>query len=160
MREHAPLVMIGLDALDGLELRSLAGAGGLPNLRKLLDRGEFRRLHNEAPGLIGSVWRSFVNGLPVGEHGWYFRKIWRPDLGRVEVADPSWLRLEPFWQHLCGGPYELAIIDVPHAPPAPPDGFRGVYLNGWQCMTAPRRRRDLGACGANSRCAPAGRGWR
>ena len=70
---------------------------------------------------------------PLGEHGWYFRKMWRPDRGRVEVADPTWLRLEPFWQHLCGGPYRVAIIDVPHAPPAPPPGFPGIYLSGWQC---------------------------
>jgi predicted AlkP superfamily phosphohydrolase/phosphomutase len=116
MREHVPLVMIGLDAVDGFEVRRLVGAGGLPNLGKLMRRGQFRQLYNEAPGLIGSVWRSFINGLPVGEHGWYYRKIWRPDLGRVEMAAPSWLRLEPFWQHLCGGPYRLAIIDVPCAP--------------------------------------------
>jgi hypothetical protein len=59
--------------------------------------------------------------------------MWRPDLGQLQVADRSWLRLEPFWRHLCGGPYRVAIIDVPHAPPAPPQGFPGIYLNGWQC---------------------------
>ena len=133
MREAAPLVMIGLDAVDGSELQKLMGAGELPNLHKLMGRGQFRELYNEAPGLLSSVWRSFVNGLPVGEHGWYFRKMWRPDRGRVEAADPTWLRLEPFWQHLCGGPYRVAIIDVPHAPPAPPPGFPGIYLSGWQC---------------------------
>ena len=132
MREAAPLVMIGLDAVDGSELQKLMGAGELPNLRKLMRRGQCRELYNEAPGLLSSVWRSFVNGLPVGEHGWYFRKMWRPDRGRVEAADPTWLRLEPFWQHLCGGPYRVAIIDVPHAPPPPP-GFPGIYLSGWQC---------------------------
>jgi predicted AlkP superfamily phosphohydrolase/phosphomutase len=133
MRESAPLVMIGLDAVDGFELQKLIAAGGLPNLRKLIRHGQFRELYNEAPGLISSVWRSFANGLPVGEHGWYFRKMWRPDRGRIEVADPTWLRLEPFWQHLCRGPYRLAIIDVPHALPAPPQGFPGIYLSGWQC---------------------------
>ena len=133
MREPAPLVMIGLDAVDGSELQKLMGAGGLPNLSKLMRQGQFRELYNEAPGLLSSVWRSFVNGLPVGEHGWYFRKMWRPDRGRFETADPTWLRLEPFWRHLCGGTYRLAIIDVPHAPPAPRQGFPGIYLNGWQC---------------------------
>jgi predicted AlkP superfamily phosphohydrolase/phosphomutase len=133
MREATPLVMIGLDAVDGAELQRLMVAGELPNLRNLMHHGQFRELYNEAPGLLSSVWRSFVNGLPVGEHGWYFRKMWRPDRGRLEMADPRWLRLEPFWQHLCGGPFRLAIIDVPHAPPAPPHGFPGVYLSGWQC---------------------------
>jgi predicted AlkP superfamily phosphohydrolase/phosphomutase len=133
MRGNAPVVMIGLDAVDGFELQKRIAAGGLPNLRKLMHHGQFRELYNEAPGLISSVWRSFANGLPVGEHGWYFRKLWRPDRGRIEVADPTWLRLEPFWQHLCGGPHRLAIIDVPHAPPAPPQGFPGIYLSGWQC---------------------------
>ncbi len=129
----APLVLIGLDAVDGVELRRLLSRGDLPHLQRLMRQGQFRHLHNEVPGMLGSVWRSFVSGLPLGEHGWYFRKIWRPDLGRVEMADPSWLRLKPFWQHLCGGSRRLAIIDVPNAPPAPPAGFRGVYLNGWQC---------------------------
>ena len=133
MREHAPLVMIGLDAVDGSELQKLMSAGGLPNLSKLMQQGQFRELYNEAPGLLSSVWRSFVNGLPVGEHGWYFRKMWRPDRGRFETADPTWLRLEPFWRHLCDGTYRLAILDVPHAPPAPRQGFPGIYLNGWQC---------------------------
>ena len=49
------------------------------------------------------------------------------------MADPSWLRLEPFCKHLCGYSHKSAIIDAPHAPPVPPAGFRGVYLNGWQC---------------------------
>jgi predicted AlkP superfamily phosphohydrolase/phosphomutase len=133
MRDYAPLVMIGLDAVDGFELRRLMAAGSLPNLAKLMHQGRFRQLHNEAPGLVSATWRSFVNGLPVDKHGWYFRKVWRPDRGRLEFADPSWLRLQPFWQHLCGGPYRLGIIDVPHAPAAPPNGFPGFYLNGWQC---------------------------
>ena len=34
MREAAPLVMIGLDAVDGSELQKLMGAGELPNLQQ------------------------------------------------------------------------------------------------------------------------------
>lgn len=124
-------IWIGLDAFDLVELRQRLRQGGLPNLASLARTGGLTRLGPDVPGLHQSVWRSFVNGRPVGDHGWYFCKVWRPEHGRLECADPTWLRLRPFWQPLADAGLRLALVDVPHVRDPGP-AFGGVFLSGWQ----------------------------
>ncbi len=131
MHASGSSIWIGLDAFDLVELRLRLRQGDLPNLARLARTGGLTRLAPDVPGLHQSVWRSFVNGRPVGDHGWYFSKVWRPEHGRLECADPSWLRLEPFWQPLADAGLRLALIDVPHVRDPGPT-FDGVFLGGWQ----------------------------
>jgi predicted AlkP superfamily phosphohydrolase/phosphomutase len=131
MQPGGSSIWIGLDALDLVELRRRLRQGDLPNLARLARLGGLTRLEPDVPGLHQSVWRSFVNARPVGDHGWYFSKVWRPEYGRLECADPRWLRLEPFWQPLADAGLRLALIDVPHVVDPGP-AFAGVFLSGWQ----------------------------
>jgi predicted AlkP superfamily phosphohydrolase/phosphomutase len=131
MTRPGPLILLGLDALEARELEPRLADGRLPNLQRLLRSRAWRRVEPDVPGFPDGVWRSFVNGLPVGEHGWYFLKQWRPEHGCVERSATSWLRLQPFWEELAAAGARLAILDVPQAPAPGPD-FPGVYLTGWQ----------------------------
>lgn len=126
-----PLVAIGLDAFEPTELERRLADGSLPNLARLTGNGGVQHMRPDAAGFGGMSWRSFVNGLPVGEHGWYFSKVWRPDTGRIELATTEFLRMQPFWQPLVDAGMRLGLIDVPHGPD-PDAAFDGVYLNGWQ----------------------------
>ncbi|MFO1068999.1 MAG: hypothetical protein U1E14_10815 [Geminicoccaceae bacterium] len=131
MTQSGPLLLIGLDALEARELAPRLGDGRMPNLARLLGNKPLRSVDPDIPGFPDGLWRSFVNGAPVGEHGWFFRKQWRPENGRVEPSSRSWLRLEPFWKQLAAKGARIAILDVPQAPDPGPE-FPGLYLNGWQ----------------------------
>lgn len=123
-----PLVLIGLDAFEHTVLDRLVDEGRLPHIRALIHRGNYRRLAGEGPGLQGAVWRSFLTGRPLGDHGWFFRKLWRPETGRIEPASPTWLDATPFWK-LLDKQLKVAVVDVPHATASP---ACGIHLDGWQ----------------------------
>ena len=125
-----PIVWIGLDAVELREVQCRMADGRMPNLAALARQGQLRPVEPDVPGFSGGIWRSFVNGGPVGEHGWHFSKIWRPELGRLDQAGPDWLRLRPFWEQLSGAGLRIGLVDVPHAPDPGPH-FEGVYLSGW-----------------------------
>ncbi len=128
MELRRPLVLIGLDAFERTVLERLVAEGRLPHLGALLRRGNYRHLLGEGPGLQGASWRGFMTGRPLAEHGWFFRKLWRPETGRVEAAAPSWLPATPFWAQL-DEHLNVAVIDVPHAAQSPAHGIR---VDGWQ----------------------------
>lgn len=123
-----PLVLIGLDAFERTVLERLVAEDRLPHIGALLRRGNYRRLSGEGPGLQGAVWRAFLTGRPLAEHGWFFRKLWRPETGRIEPASSSWLRATPFWKDL-DEHLKVAVVDVPHATGSP---ACGIHVNGWQ----------------------------
>lgn len=142
-----PTVWIGLDSVDLQEVQRRMADGRMPHMAALSRLGRLRPLEPDVPGFCGGIWRSFVNGVPVGEHGWHFSKIWRPELGRLDQAGPDWLRLEPFWQQLTDAGLRVGLVDVPHAPDPGAD-FDGVYVSGWQTHDYhPRRTRPASLLG-------------
>lgn len=126
-----PLVLIGLDALDLGEVRTRVADGRMPNLARIVGVASLETLEPCVPGFAGATWRSFVNAAPVGDHGWHFGKVWRPEACRIDAADPGFLRLEPFWNALAAAGLRLGLVDVPYAPD-PGETFDGVFISGWQ----------------------------
>ena len=131
MESSAPVVWIGLDALDLDEVRRRIGDGRMPHLARIAAAGPLQTLGPDVPGFAGAIWRSFVNGCSVDGHGWHFGKVWRPEIGSLDAASPDFLRLRPFWSELSRAGMRLGLIDVPYAPD-PGEGFNGVFLSGWQ----------------------------
>ena len=124
-------MVIGLDAFDPLELERKLAEGSLPNIAQ-----DHRARAADAPGARRAGLRrqhleKLLNGLPVGEHGWYFVKVWDPHTGRLERASPDFLRLKSFWPDLARTGLRIGLVDVPYTPD-PGEGFNGVYLSGWQ----------------------------
>lgn len=131
MTTSRPAVLIGLDAAEVRVIEALMTAGRLPNLAALRAQGAWGRVRNEPLGFLSMVWPSFVNGTRVGQHGWYYGKMWRPEHMRLEYADSSWLAQGPFWEDLAGCGLRTALVDIPYSMGAP-TSLDGIYLNGWQ----------------------------
>ncbi|MEO1016553.1 MAG: alkaline phosphatase family protein [Pseudomonadota bacterium] len=126
-----PVLAIGLDAFDCLELERRLARGDLPNLARVAEMSTFSRLAPDTPGFGGMTWPGFINALPVAEHGWYFSKFWSPDTGRIEKTNADFQRVRPFWQSLQDEGLRIGLVDVPKAP-RPIGHFDGVFINGWQ----------------------------
>ncbi len=131
MNLRSPVLLIGLDSAEIDEVERLIAAGRLPTLAALRARGRWGRLQTQPPNFLSLVWPTFFCSAPLGEHGWYFGKIWNPDRQRLEYVDPSWLPVRPFWTAL-DPRYRLGIVDLPYLA-AVPDRSNTTLLNGWQC---------------------------
>jgi predicted AlkP superfamily phosphohydrolase/phosphomutase len=126
-----PVILIGLDAAEIDVVDRLVAQGRMPNLARLRQQGSWGRLRTEPPHFLSLVWSTFFSGLRLGEHAWYFGKIWNPDRQRLQHVDPGWLPLQPFWLSLDPS-YRVAILDLPYAT-ALPTRANMTVLNGWQC---------------------------
>jgi predicted AlkP superfamily phosphohydrolase/phosphomutase len=126
-----PVILIGFDATEIDVVERLLAAGRLPNLARLRQQGRWGRLQTEPPHFLSLVWSTFFCSSRLGDHGWYFNKIWNPEHQRIEVADPSWLPLQPFWLSLDQS-YRVALLDLPYSTPLPA-GPNMTVLSGWQC---------------------------
>ncbi len=62
-------VVLGLDGLDPVILKSLIDLGRVPNFKRLAEMGSFRPLTTTMPALSPVAWSSFITGMNPGGHG-------------------------------------------------------------------------------------------
>jgi predicted AlkP superfamily phosphohydrolase/phosphomutase len=131
MSDRASVVLIGFDATEIEVIDELVRAGRMPNLAALRARGRWGRLQTQPPNFLSQVWSTFTCSARLGDHGFYFNKLWNPARQRLEYVHRSWLPLDPFWDSL-GDQHRVALLDVPFAA-VPASGRNQVMINGWQC---------------------------
>jgi predicted AlkP superfamily phosphohydrolase/phosphomutase len=99
------IVVLGIDGMDPKFLEAHWSA--LPNLRKLSEEGEFKRLGTTVPPQSPVAWSTFITGLDPGGHGVYGflhrdPATALPFSSLAEVSAPS--------RTIGIGPYELPIV--------------------------------------------------
>ncbi len=65
------IAVIGADGMDPTLLHQYAAQGLLPNCKKLIDAGGFRKLRTTVPPQSPVAWATFVSGLDPGGHSIY-----------------------------------------------------------------------------------------
>jgi predicted AlkP superfamily phosphohydrolase/phosphomutase len=124
-------MLIGFDSVEISVLEELCGQGKLPAFESLRREGASGVLESKPNVFLSMVWPTFTTGTGVGQHAWYFNKLWNHRRMRLEYATGEWLPYTPFWEDLDPSRHRMAILDVPF-PVHPRPDFNGVFLNGWQ----------------------------
>jgi len=144
-------IFLGLDGLDpGLTERYLA-EGKLPNLAKLREMGDFKRLRTTFPSLSPVAWSTFATGVNPGRHNIFDflnrnLKTYVPELSSAKVGQPTRTlkfggysiplsipavemkrKSIPFWKLLGKDGIGCTIIRVPIT--FPPEKFNGRVLS-------------------------------
>lgn len=132
MSATPPCILVGLDAVEITLVERLLAEGRLPNLAALRARGCHGILEPKPTGFLSMVWPSFWSSTRLGEHGWFFNKLWRPEAMRLQYVHPDWLPIRPFTTAPSLRDRRLALLDVPFLADTPP-AMNGLFLNGWQC---------------------------
>ncbi len=65
------VAVVGADGMDPTLLHLYAGRGLMPNCRKLIDAGGFKKLRTTLPPQSPVAWATFISGLDPGGHGIY-----------------------------------------------------------------------------------------
>ena len=85
-----PLILVGLDAMDGELVKRWAQQGALPGFARLFETAAQGRLDSPTQVMQGSIWPSFVTGLNPGKHGLYFMAQLRPGVTELRRMRASW----------------------------------------------------------------------
>ncbi len=129
--DRPPIVLLGFDATEIDLIDQLIAEGRMPNLARLRRRGRWGRLQTEPPNFLSLVWSTFFCSARLGDHGWYFNKLWNPDKQQIQYVNPNWMPLKPFWK-LLDDRFHVALLDVPYSAVSA-SGPNQVMINGWQC---------------------------
>lgn len=131
MNEKVPALVLGFDAVEIEVIDRLIAEGKMPRLEALRNTGKSGRLENQPPYFLSLVWSSFFTSSHLGDHGWYFNKLWRSEKQRIEYADSRWVSQRPFWEDL-DDELRVAILDLPYVSDAPKKPNQ-TMIGGWQC---------------------------
>ena len=123
------VLAIGLDSCDLEYLQAYITQ--LPNLQKLLGKGELKSIKTTASALDASVWPSFMTGSSPGSHGYYFPFQWRAETLRYQRTSFGDMPLRPFWESSGDQGFRIGVLDAPMLPlPAASGAFVDYYH--WQ----------------------------
>lgn len=128
--KRTPVILLGMDATQITLVEEMLERGELPNLAALRELGTWGELRTRPAGFLSMVWPTFFAGQPLGNHGWYFNKLWNPRRQCVQYVDHAWLPIRPFYRDL-DPEYRVALLDIPFMG-RPDTPINGMYLNGWQ----------------------------
>ncbi|PIE51982.1 nucleotide pyrophosphatase [Candidatus Fermentibacteria bacterium] len=148
------VIVLGVDGMDPALLAGFAEQGLMPNVKRLMDSGSFRRLATSNPPQSPVAWSNFITGAPPPVHG-IFDFIHRdpetmiPFLSTSEVAPPeSTLDLgkfrlplsgggvnllrrgTPFWNELLNAGIPVTMVKLPVDFPPPAENRNGLFLSG------------------------------
>jgi predicted AlkP superfamily phosphohydrolase/phosphomutase len=136
------VIVIGLDGLEPTIVEALLAAGALPNMARLVARGDLARVATTYPAQTPVAWSSFATGTNPGGHGIFDFLRRDPQtyaldngLNRYEQKNPllpprvvNQRRGEAVWDKLSAAGVSSTVLRCPCT--YPPDRVRGRMLSG------------------------------
>ncbi|MBN1521131.1 MAG: alkaline phosphatase family protein [Candidatus Aureabacteria bacterium] len=120
------IIFIGLDGVPFGLLKDLAQKGVMPNTKKVIEQGCFRKMFSSVPEISSVAWSSIITGKNPAEHGIFGFTDLIPNSYSMRFPNFSNLKAEPFW-NLIEGP--SVILNVPSTYPVKP--MNGVHISGF-----------------------------
>ena len=127
-------MIVGLDGMPFGLVKDLAANGTMPNTRRLIEDGAFRRMASSIPEVSSVAWSSIITGTNPGEHGIFGFTDLAPGTYRLTFPNFSSLKAPPFWERAGSG--RSVILNVPSTFPARP--LNGVMVAGFVALDLER----------------------
>ena len=126
---RAPVVVVGLDAMDPTIARRLADQGRMPTLAGLLEQAPWAPTRNPDGLVVGGIWPSFATGQWPGGHGFYCFRQFVSGSYEIRRFTPHDIAPPAFWQVLSEQGRRCCVIDAPLTRPLATIG--GVQVVDW-----------------------------
>jgi len=108
------VLFLAMDAGDKFLLQSWAADGTLPTIGSLLAKGFIGETMSLEGFYEGSTWPSFYTGVTPAHHGFHSLVQLKPGTYEFYRCYPgTFVRREPFWNHLSRAGRRVAILDIP-----------------------------------------------
>ena len=128
-RQISPLLVLGLDGATFDVIHPMVAAGKLPNLARMMERGEWAPLRSTTPPVTFPAWSSFMTGLEPAGHGLFDftqKLAGSYRIGFVNATDRRGSSLFA-WVSKAGG--RVLVLGVPATFPAEP--VNGLLVPGF-----------------------------
>lgn len=111
---HTPVITIGLDAADPNLIEKWLSAGYLPTIRKLWEKGSYRRLKTFDYYRAETPWTTFLSGCEPNQTGyWAPLKFWPERYAVEDVQAYNFQEYAPFYS-ICDNK-KVAVFDMPQS---------------------------------------------
>lgn len=118
------MVVIGLDGAAYPLIKRWTESGDLPNLARLIERGNFNVLKSTIPVHSPTAWSSFFTGLNPGQHGVFDFVRRDEDSYQLRVVRANEIKGTSLWKLLGQNGARVGIMNVPMTyPPEPVNGY-------------------------------------
>jgi len=158
------VILLGLDGLEPTICERMMDEGELPNMKRLMESGAYRRLGTSTPALSPVAWSTFATGVDSSRHAIYDflsrdRRTYLPKLSSSEVyGAQKFIRIGPFtipfgkggvrmlrksktfWKILSDHGVFCSVLRVPITFPV--EKINGVMISG---MCVPDLRGSMGS---------------
>lgn len=122
------LAVLQFDAVSRTVLGGMLGAGGLPTLADLAERGTWHELDGPATHFAAGAFPTLHTGLEVEDHGLFYPFQWSADEQRIRYTT-AFAAPPPVWERVAG--LRALVIDpFESRPPRQPPS--GRLVSGWQ----------------------------
>jgi len=125
------VVVIGLDGTPYTFLQYLLREGLAPNLARLLEEGDFARIHSVYPTVSSVAWSTYMTGVNPARHGVFGFVDRKPGTYEMTIPTARALRAPTLWELLGQAGKRLIVMNVPVTyPPRPVNGLLvGCFLS-------------------------------
>lgn len=131
MTTPAKALVVALDAADPETIRSMAAAGELPALARLLDESATATTRNPYGLFVGSLWSTFFTARSAARTGFHCWEEIDTRSYEQRLTSPLEIRGRPFWETMSAAGRRVAVLDVPHSRAATP--IDGIVLCEYGC---------------------------
>jgi hypothetical protein len=125
------VLLFAMDACDPDLARSLAAAGKLPNLARVLAGSACATSRNPYGLYVGSLWSSFFTARTAARTGFHCWEEVDSKSYERRLTTPLEIKGTPFWETLSAAGKRVAILDVPHSRAVKP--IDGVMVCEYAC---------------------------
>ncbi len=125
------VVVIGLDGTPYSFMQYLLREGLARNFARLLEEGDFARIHSVYPTVSSVAWSSYMTGVNPARHGVFGFVDRKPGSYDVTIPTARSLRAPTLWELLGQAGKRLIVMNVPVTyPPRPVNGLLvGCFLS-------------------------------
>jgi len=126
LRSRGPrrVVVVGLDGTPYTFVQWLLRQGLMPNFARLLDDGDFVRIHSVYPTVSSVAWSTYMTGVNPARHGIFGFVERKPGSYGKTIPTARFMRAPTLWEILGQAGRRVAVINVPVTyPPRPVNGL-------------------------------------
>jgi len=123
------VMIISLDGGTLDLIKPLTDLGVMPNIKRLMDTGQYGILNSTIQPVTAPAWSSFLTGKNPGKHGIYDFRKYDPIKNQDQFVTSVSIKGKTFWQILSDNGKRVCVINLPMT--YPPYKVNGYMISGF-----------------------------